>query len=43
MGARDSSQVDRFAILIVDTVPIPSIISEAVLDTDDDPVSCQAS
>lgn len=39
MGARDGGQIDRFAVLIVDAVPIPRIVSEAVLDTDDDPTS----
>lgn len=42
MGSRHGSQVDRFAVLVLDTVPVPSIVPEAVLDTDDDPISHQA-
>ena len=42
MGPRHGRQVDRFAILVVDAVPISSVVSEAVFDTDDDPIIHQA-
>ena len=38
MGTWHRGQVNRISIVILDTVAISRIVSEAVLDTDDDPV-----
>ena len=38
MRSRDVGQVDRFSVLILSALTVTSIVSETVLDTDNDPI-----